>query len=456
MAIDSQALAGLEQPQKNEKTAEADNLHSGDFLSSSQLSLAAGSSRFEPHRGGRSGGTDNSGDSSLPTVILLKQQKDESARVAQVSEVAGKLADYIEGAHDSLDIAIYHFQLSGDPSDKTSPMGKVVAALNDKAEQGVKIRLAIFQPEQKGVANDDGEEAAAGPDFMKSLSSKIDVHNAAKNGDVNSNVGGLDPSIQTEGIAGGGKLMHDKFIVRDGATNDASVWTGSTNFTDDAFGSQDNNIIQLKSKDLASVYEEDFQQMWDAEKISGTGKGLHQTVQVGDSQVTVAFSPGDGAFIDGEIAKQIESAQQSVHIASMDISSQKVLQALSDKIDQGVNVDGIYDGPQMNVVVKDWQRSSSQASQDKVALWNKVKDHLVEKHSHPYRPGQLADFMHNKTVDIDDSTVITGSFNFSTNATHNAENIVEIANPDVAKQYGNYIQDLIVTYGGMQANDKSK
>ncbi len=396
--------------------------------------------------------------SELPTLILLKEQKNEVARKEQIERVAGELATFIKGADKSLDIAIYHFQLSGNAAKQ------VVEALNDRAEHGVKIRLAIFQPEQKKekkgateaeTKKESGEsEAAISPEFLSKLSPRIKVHDGPP---LNSNlVGDLDKSIKVGGIRAHGKLMHDKYIVRDGGTDSATIWTGSTNFTDDAFGSQDNNIIQLKSKDLAATFEKNFQQMWDKGAITGTGKGLFSTAKMGDSTVSVAFSPGDGALIDKEIAKRIESANQSVHIASMDISSQKILKALADKIDEGVTVKGVYDGPQMGVVARAWARSDSPASQEKVALWNKVKDHLVAKPSHPYKPGQLSNFMHNKTVEVDDSVVITGSFNFSNNATHNAENIVIVSNAKIAKQYGAYIDDLVITYGGMDRKKEIK
>jgi phosphatidylserine/phosphatidylglycerophosphate/cardiolipin synthase-like enzyme len=55
--------------------------------------------------------------------------------------------------------------------------------------------------------------------------------------------------------------------------------------------------------------------------------------------------------------------------------------------------------------------------------------------------------MHNKTVAVDDAKVATGSFNFSMNATKNAENVLVIENADTATQYRNYIQDLVKTYG---------
>jgi phosphatidylserine/phosphatidylglycerophosphate/cardiolipin synthase-like enzyme len=56
--------------------------------------------------------------------------------------------------------------------------------------------------------------------------------------------------------------------------------------------------------------------------------------------------------------------------------------------------------------------------------------------------------MHNKVAVADDK-VVTGSFNFSTNATRNAENIVVIHDKAVADAYADYIGDLLKLYPHM-------
>lgn len=54
--------------------------------------------------------------------------------------------------------------------------------------------------------------------------------------------------MKTKAIAGS-SLMHNKYIIRDGS----SVWMGSANFTDDAWTLQENNIVQVASKELAGA-----------------------------------------------------------------------------------------------------------------------------------------------------------------------------------------------------------
>ena len=52
--------------------------------------------------------------------------------------------------------------------------------------------------------------------------------------------------------------MHSKYIVRD----EAMVWTGSINLTDDSWTFEENNIVQVNSTKLASYYETDFRELW--------------------------------------------------------------------------------------------------------------------------------------------------------------------------------------------------
>lgn len=436
-----------------------------------------------------------SADSDLPKLILLKQQFNDAQREAQMVRVAGELSGFIKAADKSVHAAVYDLRLEDPKVEKI-----VLDALNDRADHNVDVKLAYFQPEAK-VADPKSSgstffptdpaaepllgEQPKGPteSFLSKLSPKIQtrpltdatrapeattaaggVPDSYKDvGNVSISMGGpagphlidvqsgkidgLDKGVGMEGITGGGKLMHNKYIARDAGTSNAAVWTGSTNWTDDAFGRQDNNIIQIKSVPLTDAYEKNFKELWKNGDLRGTGVDGHTTVKIGGGSVTVAFSPGDGKFIDQTYADMIKNAQKNVHIASMVISSPDILQALRDIKDAGIPLDGIYDGPQMRNVVRAWSNSQSPESAEKLANWNAIKDSLVSKNSHPYSPGGPHDFMHNKTVTVDDAKVATGSFNFSMNATKNAENVLFIDNSATATQYRTYIEDLVKTYG---------
>jgi phosphatidylserine/phosphatidylglycerophosphate/cardiolipin synthase-like enzyme len=242
------------------------------------------------------------------------------------------------------------------------------------------------------------------------------------------------------------KLMHSKFILRDGQ----SVWTGSTNLTDDGFVLMENNVVEMDSSPLANYYAEDFEQLWEKENFENTGKIHTRPVPASfagqSAQVRVMFSPGCGLEIDSEIARRVRAAQRRVRICSLLINSGTLIGELGNLLRRGrVTVDGIYDRTQMEQVYVQWQevppnRWKIGALQEIIA-----RAGLIGKNSTPYTPAGRHNYMHNKVLVIDD-TVITGSYNFSRSAQFNAENILFIKSAPLADAYGAYIDHLKSKY----------
>jgi phosphatidylserine/phosphatidylglycerophosphate/cardiolipin synthase-like enzyme len=251
----------------------------------------------------------------------------------------------------------------------------------------------------------------------------------------------------------GSHLMHNKYAVRDGHTDDAAVWTGSTNFTDGAWKTMENNIVMVQSPDLAAYYENDFGELWASGEVAGTGTGAldHGSAAVEGADLEVDFAPGKRKYIDQLIAAQISAARRRIKISSMVISSGTIIGALLDALTHRqvpeAQFGGIYDGPEMAGVLGDWKKSQSLSS--KVDDFEQLADHLVKKNSRPFNPKEPdADYnyMHNKVVVCDDVEV-TGSFNFSRNATMNAENMLPIRSKAWADKYAQYIDQLVKLYG---------
>jgi phosphatidylserine/phosphatidylglycerophosphate/cardiolipin synthase-like enzyme len=319
----------------------------------------------------------------------------------------------------SLDIAVYDMRFS-------EPLrAQLVAALRDRARAGVQIRFCFDgdKPVEPNVAAGQDPAPAGTSAFVQSL------------------------GYPWRRIAGM-KLMHSKFIVRDREW----VWTGSTNFTDDAFTLMENNVVIVDSAPLAASYAEDFGQLWEKENFENTGKIHTQAVTLNfDDQPATArvmFSPGCGLEIDTEIARRVRAAQRRVRICSLLINSGTLIGELLNLLRAGrVSVDGIYDRTQMAEVYTQWQGVPSNhwkiaALQEIVALAR-----LAGKNSTPYSATSRHDFMHNKVLVIDD-TVITGSYNFSRSAQFNAENILFIESAPLAETYSRYIDHLKAKYAG--------
>ncbi len=343
------------------------------------------------------------------------------------SAVANRLADFLGRATHSLDIAIYDFRLS---SAVAEPVRRV---LGQRVQAGVRIRV-VYDAGKRTVPFQEAGADPAPPgtaDFVASLG----------------------PGVQSRPITGGDprmpKLMHHKYIIRDGGTPAAAIWTGSTNFTDDSWTLQENNILCLDSPDLSVYYETDFGELWQSGDIATTGSHDSGRVTIDGRPVDVAFAPGDGPQIDHAIAQQIGRARRRLKMCSMLITSGAILGALSDVLHRGqVQVyGGLYDRTQMESVFQQWQGTPAEW---KIAAFRFVSQGLAGKNSTRYAPGTPHDFMHNKVVVADD-TVITGSYNLSHSATENAENAVMVQDAELAEQYASYIDRLAARYGSARA-----
>ncbi len=336
-------------------------------------------------------------------------------------QVAQALADFIAPARQSLNIAIYDFRLS------SPAMDIIAAALRDRAQAGVAIRIAY----------DAGKEAAYG---------QIVGADPAPPGTATFVHSLGYPSRAITGL----KLMHDKYIVRDNGLATACVHTGSANFTDDQWTLCDNNLLDMASPALAAAYTRDFEQLWRTGTLGESGDfdapDATLTFVGQPARVHVEFAPGCGPEINSRVARLVASAQRRVRICAMIITSGSIIGALTDLLDEGrIPVDGVYDKTQMEGVYPQWRQVPS--NHWKIPAMQRIIEQarLVGKVSTPYTPTSTHDFMHNKVLLVDD-TVITGSYNFSRSAEMNAENILFIESAPLAATYSAYIDQLKAKY----------
>ncbi len=366
-------------------------------------------------------------------LMFLQQMGDDPfvptpERKAQIAEVASRIAKFIGEAQTTLDIAIYDFRLGDEAA------AIIAAALRERASNKVAIRIiydATTEPNgdpgpAASPAHIEADQKAPGTDTF--------VHAFA---DI----------AQIKAVTGYRVLMHSKYLVRDGNSDQAAVFLGSANYTNDSWGLQENNLLQLRSRDLAGYFSRNFAGLLASGRIADRPASRDvDKVRVGDVPVTVAFAPEQSPAIVKEIVGAITAARQRLMVASVVLSSGPILAALSEAIDRGMPLGGLYDGPQMDQVRRQW--SAAHVGADKINTWDKVATHLVRKNSIPYdrnKPHQPHNFMHNKLV-IADDVVVTGSFNLSNHAMANAENVLLIHDADIASKYAAYVQALEARY----------
>jgi phosphatidylserine/phosphatidylglycerophosphate/cardiolipin synthase-like enzyme len=335
-------------------------------------------------------------------------------------DIAKRLAAFLSQARETLDISAYSFSLCPEPK------GIVLAALQERAQAGVNIRIAYDAGTQQNliaVHNDPCDLTT--PQFVQSLGF---------------------PSKPIEGYRA---LMHNKYIILDGASPQAQVWTGSLNFTDDSWQLQENNVIIFHSPELAKYYVQDFNELWVDGNIESSGimDSGEATLQYGGkpAYVLVNFSPGEGDWIDESIANLIDRTQHNASIAAVVLTSTRIIRALQGLMQRGVSLEGIYDWSQMEGVKYQWQIVP--ANTWKIGAFADIVEYgkLTGKQSTPYTPSSKHDYMHNKVMVLDDA-VLTGSYNFSRHAQKNAENALVIESAALAQTYRDYIHKIIAKY----------
>ena len=234
--------------------------------------------------------------------------------------------------------------------------------------------------------------------------------------------------------------MHHKYAVRDGT----SIWTGSTNWTDDSWSRQENVIVTVESQKLATAFTANFDELWSRAVVEQSGFVDPNPVRVGDIRVRAWFTPGFGEALSRRIAKRIRRAKRRVRICSPVLTVAPVLSALCERVADGLDIAGCLDRPQIEGVIYQW-------GEDGNAAWKLplLKEALTApfsaKPSTPYGAGSVHDFMHAKLTVVDD-VVFTGSFNLSRSGERNAENVLEIEDAALAERLAAYVDEVRARY----------
>jgi len=207
-------------------------------------------------------------------------------------------------------------------------------------------------------------------------------------------------------------LMHNKFWIFDNQT----VWTGSTNITENGIFDQDNNTVVIQSPELAVIYEREFQEMWEG-KFGPTSPSTldQQIVTINDSRIVVVFTSEDPA-LENAIVPIVNSATRSIRFLTFSFTDFPLADAMSQRWKAGVDVAGVFEKV----------GSETEASELRTLMCRSV----------PVKQDGNSGFLHHKVIVVDERIVITGSMNYSTNAEEsNDENVIIIDNADIARLY---------------------
>src|SRR4051812_25594563 len=214
----------------------------------------------------------------IPSMALTVRTLTDGGQ--RPEEIAQLVADFVSAAQASLDVALYDLNL-GPTTERL-----VVGALEQAAERGGAIRLVFNAAHRNPIPVPAPPQSP--PDDIARL------------------------GVPTRAIPGVPDLMHHKFVVRDGST----VWTGSTNWTDDSWGREENVLVMIDSPGLATAYTVAFEQLWRTGDVAASGGAEPRPVDVEGKQVRPWFCPGFGDALSHRMAKAIGRARRRIRICS--------------------------------------------------------------------------------------------------------------------------------------------
>jgi phosphatidylserine/phosphatidylglycerophosphate/cardiolipin synthase-like enzyme len=284
----------------------------------------------------------------------------------------------LNSATQTIDVASFDLNL---PS--------VVNALVEASQRGVKVR--VVTDEENGSQDLEAKLSPGGKAF-KALS----VFKAAK------------IPVVDGGRSNG--LMHDKIIIVDGKTLFMGSWNMSYN---DTFRNN-NNLLQITDPTLIANYQAKFNEMF-VNKDFGTHAEVgaqKSSMTIDGVQVENYFSPVDEVM--QKLVQYVKGSRKSIRFMIFTYTHPDLSAAMIAQAKAGVDIQGVIEN-----------RGASQGAL--VPLFCAKLPVKVDGNKYT---------MHHKVMIIDDSIVVTGSFNFTDSAdTANDDNLLVIHSPAVAALY---------------------
>jgi phosphatidylserine/phosphatidylglycerophosphate/cardiolipin synthase-like enzyme len=206
-------------------------------------------------------------------------------------------------------------------------------------------------------------------------------------------------------------FMHDKIVIVDRAV----TWLGSWNITTNDTYRNNNNMLRLVSRRAAADYEHEFEQMFGGRfGTAKTSATPYPSVRVGAAQVAVYFAPQD--HVAEHVVARLRAARRSIRFMAFSFTAAAIADAMVERRGAGVLVRGVFE---------------TQNAVGRGAVVQRLRDGGVDA---------LLDgncyILHHKVIIIDERTVITGSYNFTSSAeSSNDENLVIVDDPALARAY---------------------
>jgi phosphatidylserine/phosphatidylglycerophosphate/cardiolipin synthase-like enzyme len=356
-------------------------------------------------------------DEPRPEAEVDSQDTNEPVdqRFAPDGNVREGILSALSKATKTVDAAVYSF------GDK-----EVIDKLMELGRSGIKIRLLLNKPTGKCKILKPGQPKA---------NNRCDQLEDA----------GIDVRYVTP-------VMHHKFGIVDGGQSrtfdNVTVMTGSANWSSSAFSVFDEDWVRYDGDSaLARAFQNEFNYIWDHSKD-------YPGVTTGDPSIAVELKEGANAFftstnttknkspgsykwnkegsaVSSQVVEEIDKASTSIKVGHAHFRTPSIYEAIKRAHVRGVKVQIVLDQQEF--------RPGSQFGGGNLFFEEDLANQGVDVRYKVYSVRWshfTAKQMHSKYTIIDDSKVLTGSYNWSPNAeTNTFENMVIITKPEIVKKY---------------------
>lgn len=208
-------------------------------------------------------------------------------------------------------------------------------------------------------------------------------------------------------------LMHNKFTIIDGT----ELWLGSLNLTYTSVGTDANCVVRMVSEKAARNYQAEFDEMFH-DHLFGADSPFNtpfpQWVESG-IPMEVYFSPDDG--VSARLLRLVNEARTSIDVLAYSFTLDNLGDVLVMAQSRGVTVRIVYDA----------SKAVADSGSEYAFLLSRGMDVRLDGDDGA---------MHQKTIIVDRSVVVFGSYNFTSAAEkRNDENIFIIHDPGVADDF---------------------
>lgn len=343
------------------------------------------------------------------------------------SDAALALLALINNAKDSINFAIYGI----------GGQDEIFRALVEAQKRGVKIQgVADVDKEYKNVYSDTFRLISIIKNFAVDFEStktteeierkKYYVNNInipyKQNIKFDFDNNSIDKTYVTQtGIEIQKGIMHNKFFIID----NQYVWTGSTNVSSGCMTYNSNVSVAVKSKELAKLYTEEFNQMYFNGKFHQNKLPIKNNENISinnETKISVYFSPKNKVFYNA-IIPLINKSKSSIDIPMFFLTHKAITQALLDARSRGVKIR----------VILDAVGAKSAYS----------KHNVLREAGIPVKIENWGGKMHMKSMIIDNEIIVVGSTNWTSTAAYtNDENLLVIYNKNLANLFGKEFERL--------------